>query len=54
MKLLTSTLTALGSICVLLPLSLIYAVGVGAFQFGKVLLEEMDELIKWNKQEWTR
>lgn len=40
------------SIVIMLPLNIVYSFGVGAFSFGQSLLQDMDELINYNKSIW--
>lgn len=52
LKVTEGIIVAIFTLCILIPLSLIYSLGVGIFSFGSSIINDFDELIKFNKSIW--
>lgn len=51
-KIIESIFLGIFSLLIFIPLLLAYAIGIACFQFGSTLLQDIDELITYNKQIW--
>ncbi len=52
LKLTEAVFVAAFSLIIIAPLSLIYAIGVGVFQFGSAIIQDFNDLITYNKSVW--